>query len=626
MAQKRDQRRLAAVLVADVVGYSRLMETDETATLNALRERRKTILEPIVKEHGGRVVKVMGDGVLVEFASAVNSVKAAIELQGRFVDANENLPENRRILLRVGINLGDVIDDGGDIYGDGVNIAARLETLAEPGGICVSAKIHAETSGKVAAAFEDLGEQQFKNIARPVSCFRLVAGAEGNETSSRAAPGRGRRPPLSIVVLPFANLSSDPEQGYFADGLTEDITTDLSRIADSFVIARSTAFAYKDKATDLKSVARELGVHYVLEGSVQRMGNRVRVGARLIDGRSGAHLWADRFEHDIAELAAFQDEVTQRIAQALSLELVDAESRHSRSSRPHSPDAVDLAMQGWSFLNLPAGKGNNIEARRLFERSLTIDEQLTSSLVGLASSYVSDFGLGWSSNSQADLDHAAGLIDRALLIDPKMAIAHRVRSWIFIASGRIPEAVTAAETAVALNRNDSMAYSLLALALLHLGEAEQSRLAGEKAIKLSPRDPNLWAPLSVVARAQLLFGENDAALANLRKAALANPAASFIRLNLAGAYGRMGRDREAREAVGEFLRLVPDLMEGRTDREITVIKAQIELAARGYYFGTADGLTGDMLERALAEFQQAQGLAETLELDAATLGGLGVTV
>ena len=624
MAEKRDQRRLAAIFVADVVGYSRLMESDETATLSALRERRKTILEPVVKEHGGRVVKVMGDGVLVEFASAVNSVKAAIELQRQFANANESLPETSRILLRIGINLGDVVGEGGDIYGDGVNIAARLETLAEPGGICVSAKIHAETSGKVAAAFEDLGEQPLKNIARPVSCFRLVAGAQAVEKSSQTGSGRGERPPLSIVVLPFANLSSDAEQGYFADGLTEDITTDLSRIADSFVIARSTAFTYKGKAVDVESVARELGVHYVLEGSVQRRDDRIRVGAQLIDGRSGAHLWADRFDYDVVDLAAFQDEVTQRIAQALSLELIDAESRFSRRHRPHSPDAVDLAMQGWSFLNQPASRQNNIEARQLFERSLVIDEQMTSAIVGLAATYIGDFGLGWSSN-QADLDQAMRLVDRALAIDTRMAIAYRVRSWIFSESGRIPEAVTAAETAIALNRNDFLAHSLLALALLHQGEAERSRLAGEKAVKLSPRDPNLWAPLSVVARAQALLGENDAAIANLHKAAIANPAASFIRLNLAAAYGRMGRDQEAREALGDFLRMVPDLMEVRPENERTIIRGQIELAVRGYYFGTADGVVAIMGRRALAEFQHAEGLAETCEFDAATLARLGIT-
>lgn len=624
MSEKRDQRRLAAILVADVVGYTRLMESNETATLSVLRERRKTILEPVVKEHGGRIVKVMGDGVLVEFASAVNSVKAAIELQSQFANANESLTKNSHILLRIGINLGDVVGEGGDIYGDGVNIAARLETLAEPGGICVSAKIHSETLGKVAASFEDLGEQVLKNIARPVSCFRLVAGAQAVDTSSRTGSDRSAKPPLSIVVLPFANLSSDAEQGYFADGLTEDITTDLSRIGDSFVIARSTAFTYKDKAVDVKSVARELGVHYVLEGSVQRLGNRVRVGAQLIDGRSGAHLWADRFEHDVVDLAAFQDEVTQRIAQALSLELIDAESRFSRRHRPHSPDAIDLALQGWSFLNRPANRQNNIEARHLFERSLAIDEQMTSSLVGLASVCVGDFDQGWSSHPQGDLDRAAGLIDRALAIDAKIAIAYRVRSWICSASSLIPEAITAAETAIALNRNDSMAYSLLALALLHYGDAERSRLAGERALKLSPRDPNLWAPLSLVARAQLLSGENDAALANLRRAALANPTASLIRFNLAGAYGRMGRDREAREAIGEFQRMVPDLMEGRPENELTIIRGQIELAARGYYFGTADGVVGIMSRRALAEFQQAQGLTKTREFDAPTLARLGI--
>ena len=390
------------------------------------------------------------------------------------------------------------------------------------------------------------------------------------------------------------------------------------------MIARSTAFTYKGKATDVKSVARELGVHYVLEGSVQRLGNRVRVGAQLIDGRSGAHLWADRFEHDVVDLAAFQDEVTQRIAQALSLELIDAESRFSRRHRPHSPDAVDLAMQGWSFLNQPASRQNIIEARRLFERSLAIDEQMTSALVGLGYVYISDFGLSWSSNPQADLDQAMRLIDRALAIDPKMAIAYRVRSWIYSESGRIPEAVAAAETAIALNRNDFLAHSLLALALLHQGDVGKSRLTAEKALKLSPRDPNLWAPLSVVARAQSLSGENDAAMANLHRAALANPAASFIRLNLAAAYGRMGRDQEARESIGEFLRMVPDLMEGRTETEQAIIRGQIELAVRGYYFGTADGVLGMIGRRALAEFQRAEGLAETREFDAATLDRLGI--
>lgn len=623
MAEKRDQRRLAAILVADVVGYSRLMEADEASTLSALRERRKSILEPVVKDHGGRVVKVMGDGVLVEFASAVSSVQAAIELQSQFAGANESLPEDKRIVLRIGINLGDVVGEGGDIYGDGVNIAARLETLAKPGGVCVSAKIHAETLGKVAAAFEDLGEQPLKNIARPVACYRVVWGTQAAQTVSHTGPSGSGRPPLSIVVLPFASLSSDAEQGYFADGLTEDITTDLSRIADSFVIARSTAFTYKGKSADVKSIARELGVHYVLEGSVQRLGNRVRVGAQLIDGRSGAHLWADRFEHDVVDLAVFQDEVTQRIAQALSLELIDAESRFSKRHRPHSPDAIDLAMQGWSFLNLPASRQNNIEARRLFERSLGIDEQMTSSLVGLAAAYVGDFGLGWSS-SQADLDQALRLTERALTIDPKIAIAYRVRSWIFSESSRIPEAIAAAETAIALNRNDCLAHSLLALALLHQGDAEQSRLAGERALKLSPRDPNLWGPLSVVGRAQSLLGQHDSAIANLRKAAVANPSASFIRLNLAAAYGRMGRDQEAREAAREFLRMVPDLMEGRPESEQRIIRGQIELAIRGYYFGTADGVVGMMGRTALGEFQRAQGIAETREFDAVTLAQLSV--
>ena len=293
MAKERFQRRLAAVLVADVVGYSRLMEADEAGTLSLLKERRKNVLEPVVREHGGRVVKVMGDGVLIEFASAVNAVKAALELQAKMAQANADLPEARRPVLRIGINLGDVIGEGSDIYGDGVNIAARLEALAEPGGVCISAKIHDEVKGKIQTAFFDAGEQQLKNVATPVRVYRA---GTGKTDVSVPWPALALPDKPSIAVLPFQNMSNDPEQEYFADGMVEEIITALSRFGGLFVIARNSSFVYKGRAVDVKQVGRELGVRYVLEGSVRKAGNKVRITGQLIDVASGAHLWAERFE------------------------------------------------------------------------------------------------------------------------------------------------------------------------------------------------------------------------------------------------------------------------------------------------------------------------------------------
>jgi TolB-like protein len=310
-------RKLAAILVADVVGYSRLIEADEAGTLDVLRQRRKDVLDPTVREHGGRIVKVMGDGVLVEFASAVNAVKAAIALQARMDAANEGLPQARRILLRIGINLGDVIGEGSDIYGEGVNIAARLETLAEPGGLCISAKVHQEVRGRIDVAMTDMGEQALKNIDCPVRVYRL----NPSDSGGRPNPVPTSKP--SIAVLPFTNMSGDPEQEFFSDGITEDIITELSRFRDLMVIARNSSFAFKGASVSISRVARELGVTYVLEGSVRRSGNRVRITAQLIDAQSGSHIWADRYDREIIDMFAVQDEITQKIVGMLTVGLED---------------------------------------------------------------------------------------------------------------------------------------------------------------------------------------------------------------------------------------------------------------------------------------------------------------
>ncbi|HEX6121452.1 MAG TPA: adenylate/guanylate cyclase domain-containing protein [Dongiaceae bacterium] len=624
MPEERVQRRLAAILAADVVGYSQLMGADEEGTLAALKAQRCELVDPIIARHAGRIVKTMGDGILIEFPSPVEAVRCAVEVQQGAMQRARSVAEDRRIAWRIGINLGDVIADSHDLYGDGVNIAARLEGLAEPGGICVSRGVRDQVRDRLAVSFEDLGEQQVKNIARPVRCFRLVfndyaAPVASPTVSLSIAAG----PRLSIVVLPFANLSDDSQQGYFADGLTEDITTDLSRISGSFVISHSTAFTYKGKSIDAKAVARELGVRYLLEGSVRRVGSQVRVGAQLIDGETGAHLWAERFDHDILDLAAFQDEVTQRIAQALSLELVDAESRSGRRARPKNPDAVDLAMQGWSLMNQPANRDRARQAHDLFAASLRMDGQLVDSLVGLAYVLVASADL-WSDSPDQDVDRAEELVDKALALEPKIAAAHRVRSWIFGFRNQLPDSIAAAERAISLNRNDSMAHRLLAMFELQAGRADRSRAVIEQEMRLSPRDPNHWGSLAILARAQIALGEIEPALANLRAAIVANPDANFVRLYFATAHGRMGRDREARESIAEYLRMSPDLMAGKSETARRVMKAQLELARRGYYLGIIDGRIGHFSESALAAFQRDQGIAETGALDETTLATLGI--
>ena len=625
MSEGRIQRRLAAILAADVSGYSRLMSVDEEGTLAALKAVRSELVDPAIARHAGRIVKTMGDGILAEFPSPVEAVRSAVEIQQGAMSRARGVAEDRRIAWRIGINLGDVIADEHDLYGDGVNIAARLEGLAEPGSICVSRGVRDQVRDRLAVSFVDLGEQPVKNIARPVRCFRLVFDDYAAPVAApTVSPSVAAGPRLSIVVMPFANVSDDPEQGYFADGLTEDITTDLSRISGSFVISHSTAFTYKGKSIDAKVVARELGVRYLLEGSVRRRGSQVRVGAQLIDGETGAHLWAERFDHDILDLAAFQDEVTQRIAQALSLELVDAESRSWRRARPRNPDALDLAMQGWSLMNQPLNRDRARQACDLFATSLKMDGQLVDSLIGLAYVLVANAAQEWSDSPDQDVDWAEELVDEALALEPKIAAAHRVKSWIFGFRNQLPESIAAAERAIALNRNDSMAHRLLALFELQVGRADRSRAVIEQAMRLSPRDPNHWGSLQILARAQIALGEVEAALINLRAAIVANPSAHFVRLFFATAHGRMGRDREARESIAEYLRMSPDLMAGKSEAEKTVVKAQLELAARGYLLGTVDGRIGAFTQRALVAFQRDEGITETCELDGATIARLGI--
>ena len=622
MPPQRPRRRLAAVLAADIVGYSRLMELDEAGTLEALKGRKQHVLSPSLKKYRGRLVKEMGDGILVEFDSAVDAVECAVALQSAYARANEDLRQDRWIVLRIGINVGDVVIEGSDLFGDGVNIAARLESLAEPGEIWISRAVRDYVRDRLPVSFLDMGDRQVKNITRPVRCFRLNLEQPARTPAPVTKPTLERSPRLSIVVLPFTNLSGDPEQGYFADGLTEDVTTDLSRIPGSFVIACSTAFTYKGKSNSAKALARELGVRFVIEGSVRRVANEVRVNTQLIDGETGAHLWAERFEHDISQLASFQDEVTRRIARSLSVELIDAESRIAKHIRPENPDAVDLAMQGWSILNQPMNRRQLSKAQKLFEASLDLDNQLTSALVGLASVCITRADTGWTEDADGQANCAEELINQAIALDPKLAAAHRVRSMVLAFRHRLPEAIGAVEEAIALNRNDSLSHRLLALLELQSDRPERSRIMIEQTMRLSPRDPYRWAFLSILGRVQIALGECEAALVNLRQALSLNPAIDFIPIWIATALGRMGRTEEARAAISDFLRARPDLMATQSDAARSVIGAQLELCARGYYLGIVDGRIGPFCRRALINFQRDQGLPGTGELDGATLAHL----
>jgi TolB-like protein/class 3 adenylate cyclase len=364
-------RRLAAILAADVAGYSRLMGADEEGTHERVKAHLREVLDPKIREHHGRIVKTTGDGVLAEFASVVDAVRCAGEIQRAMADRDLDLAEERRLRFRIGINLGDVIADGGDIYGDGVNIAARLEGLAEPGGICVSGTVRDHIGDRLPYAFEDLGEQSVKNIARPVRVYALrpegIAGLPtASVSSSTPSSPPVAAPRLSIVVLPFTNLSDDREQQYFADGITDDLTTDLSRIAGMFVISRNTAFTYRNKPVDTKQIGRELGVRYVLEGSVRRSGDQVRVNVQLIDTATDAHLWAERFDSDTIDFFALQNEITARIGNTLNLELIAAEA-----ARPtEHPDALDYILRGRAARLKPKSRNVYAEAISLYERAL----------------------------------------------------------------------------------------------------------------------------------------------------------------------------------------------------------------------------------------------------------------
>ena len=557
----RIERRLSAILAADVAGYSRLMHDDEEATHARLMALQADAVDTTIVEHGGRIVKNTGDGFLAEFPSAVEAVRAALQFQNRIHELTAGDAEDRRILFRVGINIGDVIVEPHDIFGDGVNIAARLESIAEPGGISISSSAYDQLSGKLAVEFADLGEQNFKNIARPIRVYAVVREGTGAGTQEAAMRSPTSAPHLSMVVLPFANFSGDPEQDYFVDGVTESLTTDLSRISGSFVIARNTAFTFKNTAVNVQQVGRELNVRYVLEGSVQRSGRRLRVNVQLIDAESGKHLWAERFEKPVADLFDMQDEIVSRLAHTLDAQLVVAEAR--RAERSLHPDALDLVFQGFACVYRGPTIEHLTQARGFFERASAIDPRNVGALVGMASVDATMGAYMLTDDRSARLSTAETNAIRALSLAPDRALAHRVLGTIYNMTNRPAQGIAECEQALALDRNLADAHAVIGMAKYYLGRAAETERHIVEAFRLSPRDIFAHRWMHFVGMAKIQLGADAEAAGWFRRSIEANRNSPFTHFALAAALGLKGSLDEARTAAAAGLVLNPGFTIGR---------------------------------------------------------------
>jgi TolB-like protein/class 3 adenylate cyclase len=551
-----ETRKLAAILVADVVGYSRLAGADEDRTLARLRGLRSDLIDPAIAAHRGRVVKRTGDGSIIEFRSVVDAVRCAIEVQNGMVERNTGLPLEKRIEFRVGIHLGDVVEESdGDLMGDGVNIAARLQSVAKPGAICLSEDAYRQVKGRLDLDVADLGLTQLKNIAEPIRLYSLEIGAPARAKPAPAAREKSAPPHLSIVVLPFANIGGVPEQEHFVDGVTESLTTDLSRIRGAVVIARNTAFAYKGKPLDVKTIGRELNVRYILEGSVQRGGNRMRVNVQLIDGETGNHLWAERFDKPLADLFDMQDEIVARLAGALNAQLAAAEAR--RAEQAPTPDSMDLYFQGLAWLNKGVTPDHVAQARGFFDRALTADPDNVDALIESARADARAGAFLFVTDPLAAFAAAEAKLTKALSSVPDHARGHMFLGFVEILTKRAAQGIAECEHALALDRNLAYAHSFIGRGKILVGRAEETEAHVAEALRLSPRDTMAYVWMHTVGVANLHLRSWDKAVACYRRAIEANrnfPTAYFW---LAAALMQSGRLDEARSAVKAGLALDP---------------------------------------------------------------------
>ena len=551
------ERRLAAIMATDVVGYSRLIRADEEGTLIALKALRADLIDPRIAERHGRIVKLMGDGMLVEFPSVVDAVHVATETQQAVAKHNANLPEDKRLVLRIGINLGDVVIDGDDIQGDGVNVAARLEGLAEPGGICISGAVYDQVRDRMNSPFEDMGEQQIKNIERPIRVWRWLTDGDvkASDTASPETPPALPDKP-SIAVLAFDNMSGDPEQEYFSDGIAEDLTTALSRIGWLFVIARNSAFTYKGEAVDVKRVGRELGVRYVLEGSVRRAGNRVRINAQLIDAGSGRHVWAERFDRQMEDVFELQDEIVTHIAATLGPEITLAEIERVRGKRPGTLDAWDHYLRAVSAYHRMT-KDDVADAVRHLDKAIEIEPDFAnaSALLGLCHLHIGMHG--WIRPVSRAFEEARRITKEAVRLAPSSPETNQALALVLWATGESEQAITAARRAIDLNSNYAEAYAALGLALTFFGELEEGLTACRKAERCNPRDTRGSRLYDAEGHAYFMLGDYEKAIEVSKKCLHQDPSCFGAVVTLAGSYAYLGSEAQAKRSIDELLRLIP---------------------------------------------------------------------
>ena len=550
-------RRLTAILAADVAGYSRLMGADEEGTHERLKAHLQELVDPKIAEHRGRIVKNTGDGFLAEFPSVVDAVRCGVEIQQGMVERNSALPPDKHIEFRIGINLGDVIAEEHDIFGDGVNVAARLEGLAEPGGICVSRVVRDQVRDKLDFVFENLGEQQVKNIARPVRVYRVRDRAVLIEQPLPASPQPLPLPDKpSISVLPFANMSGDPEQDFVADGIAEDIITALSRYPSLFVIARNSSFTYKGRAVDVKQIGHELGVRYVLEGGLRKAGNRIRITAQLVEAESGKHVWAERYDRNLADIFALQDEITDAVTIAVAPAIAHAEQQRAVRKPPGSLDAWAAYQRGiWHWSKFSAD--DNALAQKFFQQAIDLDPTFSGGYRGLAMAQLVAAGGFQTRNLAETLTSAQALARRAIALDGADAEAHSTLGATLCSRGDYEGALAEAERALAISPNLAGAHATLGATRIFSGRPKEGLAALETSIRLDPHDPLLPSRLNRLALGLYFSGEYEVAVEAAKRAIRLNPDYPMPYRWLAAALGQMGRTAEATETLATAIAVAP---------------------------------------------------------------------
>ncbi len=568
MSSKHVERRLTAILAADVAGYSRLMGADEEGTLAHLKSLRKTLIDPKIAEHRGHIVKTTGDGMLVEFASAVDATRCAAQIQRSMAEQNADAPQDNSIKFRIGVHVGDIIIDDNDIFGDGVNIAARLEGIAEPGGVCISDDAHRQIRGKVDIPFEDMGSQTLKNIAEPMRVWRMRISGEAVSASPQSAsfgPLQSRPFPdkPSIAVLPFQNMSGDPEQEYFADGIAEDVLTTLSKIHELMVIARNSSFVFKGQTRDIREIGRILGARYVLEGSVRKVGNRVRLSAQLIDSLDGRHLWGDRYDGGVDDVFDLQDRITQEIVSALEVQLAFGEQVRVWRKRSGSPLVYECFSKGRS-LYVNFDRHTHAQARAEFERALEINPVFTPALYLLGFTLTDQARFGWEKDRAATYEAAMDCAARALAADPGCSEAYLTIGYVRIFQRRHDEAVAAGEKAITLSPSSVSAFHMAGMYHGYAGNFQKAALYEEQAQRLSPIGLNV----SMVdeARARFHLGDFTAARDTALRVLTAKPRWLTAHSVLVAALWNLGSEDKARVIVRELLVRHPDFSVGRWAR------------------------------------------------------------